>query len=192
MAQPRKFLLQIVVTVNTNGTFTETIFSYFDGTKLDPTEPLPVNIGDQVAWLVQVLMPNGRKSLPYILGFSIPSFFGVSSLAVPAGGASPFLPVLALQAKCSYTLNVTGLGCVFDPDIQSGSDSLLPFGALATTTAFHVTWDTVANTITWTSLAFPTPQPFPMQVAHGDKVDFTATAAYGDNFSNFALAFTDK
>jgi hypothetical protein len=190
MPHPKSILLQILVTVNSDGSFTPTIFSYFDGPPaLDPKKALHVNVGDRIGWIVQVIMPSGRKSLPYTLGFANESFFGVSEIDEPLGGASPFLTVLALQDKCSYTLNITGVGCVFDPDIQSGSDSLDP-GAL-TITAYQVTWDAAANTITWTSSATPAPQPFPMQVAHGDKVTFRALVAVGV-VSNFQMTFENN
>src|ERR1017187_5887339 len=102
MPQPQSFLLQILVAVNPDGSFTANVRSYFDGKAV--TGPLCVNAADQVAWLVQVAMPSGRKLLPYKLGFSSGSFFGMPALDVPTGGTSPFLRVLELKNKISYTL----------------------------------------------------------------------------------------
>ena len=88
-----------------------------------------MNVGDQVGWLVRIVLPNTvRKSIPYNLDFSgNPSFFGTSSLNVPAGGPSPFLPVLAVQASLKYSVNIPGLETI-DPDIQSGGDTGVPGG----------------------------------------------------------------
>ena len=90
------------------------------------------------------------RDRPYTVGFSDPSFFGVTSLNVPAGGMSAYLRVLSLKGLAKYTLTVTGLGVVLDPDIQSGSDTGTP-GALARDpAAFVLTWDTVQQTAIYT------------------------------------------
>jgi hypothetical protein len=187
MPQPQSFLLRILVTVNPNGPPTANVVSYYDGNR-PVTGPLSVNAGDQIGWVVQVAMPGGRKFLPYKVGFSSESFFGTSELDVPTGGTSPFLRVLELKDKISYTLQVTGVGCVFDPEIQSGSDASPLIDVLAVS-AFEVTWNTVANTMSYTKGG--TAMPFPMKVALGDNVCFVATVAPG-SVTNFTIAFADN
>jgi hypothetical protein len=188
MPQPQNFLIQILITVNADGSFNTTIRSYYEGKTLDKKNPLPVNAGDQLGWVVQVAMPSGRKSLPYQLVFDTEFFFGTPELDVPAGGMSPFLRVLDLKNKTKYSLFVTGLGCVLDPEIQSGTDTGAQLG-IQFASAFVVTWDIAANTMSYTKSGGAA-TPFPMQVALGDKVDFVAGA--GGQVSNFTIAFADN
>jgi hypothetical protein len=185
MPQPQNFLIQILVAVDTHGSFKATIRSYYEGTPAK--DPFPVNAGDQVGWVVQVAMPNGRKSLPYQLVFDAESFFGTTELDVPTGGISPFLRVLDLKNKTKYSVFVTGLGCVLDPEIQSGTDTGAQLGIQAAS-AFVVTWDIAANTMSYTKGGGPA-KPLPMQVALGDKVDFVADTA--GQVSNFTITFAD-
>jgi hypothetical protein len=173
MGKPKSFLLQVFVTLNADGSSSKKILSFFDGTPA--ANPLPVNLGDQVAWQVLVVVPNGRKALPYSLNFTDSQFFGVPSLNVPHGGTSPYLTVLVQQAKISYTLTVTGMGLVPDPDIQSGTDALFAKGELVPS-IFQVTWDTVGNTMGYTQNNGQSHPLSNMKVAYGDTVNFTATA----------------
>ena len=90
LIQPKTVLLQITVT----SASPPTVFSYYDGKPAN--EPVKVNVGDSVGWVVQAAIFGARKTPPYELIFSDESFFGVPSLSVPAGGTSPFLQVLPL------------------------------------------------------------------------------------------------
>jgi hypothetical protein len=184
MSQPKTFLVQILVTVSGDGTFQTTIRSYYDHTIV--TGPLAVNVGDRVGFLVQVNLASGRKPLPYAVSFDKETFFGVSSLAVPRGGTSDFLPVLSLKDRVTYTVNITGVGAV-DPEIQSGGDN--PNPGAADVSHVIVTWDTAANTMSYTMNGVP--GVFPIPVKFGDDVQFVA-AVYGEPFiANFTITFPD-
>jgi hypothetical protein len=190
MPQPKSFVIQVLVTgENSDGTFNTILRSYFDGVVL--TKPLLANLGDQIAWLVQLQLPGARRSLPYTLQFSKDTFFGVSSLDVPKGGLSPYLPVRPLQDIVSYSLSISGLGCIFDPEIQSGSDYASISVAIIKT--FTVVWDTAANTMSYASGVGGVPSPFPpggVQLTVGDKVTFVATA--GGAVDSFTITFTNS
>jgi len=175
MPQPKNVLLEIIV----SGAATPQVFSYYD--RVLVTGPLQVNVGDRVAWFVTVAFADGRRSLPYTVNFTDTSFFGVSSLPVAAGGTSPFLQVLALKGSVSYSLDVTGIGCVFDPEIQSGSGNLVIYTPARhdRVSTFTVTWDTNTNVMTYTKGGAP--GTFPIKVSDLDTVTFIATA--GSNFS---------
>jgi len=186
MRPPRNFLVQILVAVNPGGSFTTNIFSYFDNKSLPANQPLEVQGGDEVGFLVQIAMPSGRQLLPYTIGFSDSSFFGVTSLNVPAGGMSAYLRVLSLKGLAKYTLTVTGLGVVLDPDIQSGSDTGMP-GALARDPAtFVFTWDTVQQTATYTMNGVAV--PYSTQVIPKDTVEFIAVVGVA-SATNFTVVF---
>lgn len=191
MSQPKSFLIQtLVMSENSDGSFNTIQRSYFDGTVI--TGPLCVNVGDQVAWLVQVNIPGARKAFPYSIDFNTDSFFGVSSLNVPKGGLSPYLVVLPLKDKVSYKMTVAGLGCIFDPEIQSGSDSVVV--TVLSANSVKVSWDTVSNTMSYYSTSMPTPSPFPpggIKLKVGDKVEFDAIVASG-NVAGFAIKFADN
>jgi hypothetical protein len=179
MPKTQSFLLQILVGVNPPNN----ILSYLDSS-VRP-DPLSVNVGDEVGFLVQVVLPNGRQTPPYTLTFSDPSFFGVSSLNVPAGGTSPFLRVLSLLGKVKYSLDVTGLGAVLDPEIQSGGEGF-PFGTARTPNHFVFTWDVGGQTATYTENGAPVPYSTP--VSRPDTVEFTVINA-GGAVQNFAVTF---
>ena len=188
MPQPLTFLIQILVTVNPDGTFSTQIRSLYDA-KIK-ADPLAVNVGDHVGWLVQVVIANNRKLLPFSIDFAKnPSFFGVPSVQVPAGGPSAFLRVLALQDKVKYTVNIPGLTTI-DPDIQSGGDTST-LGAQHAGVSYDVYWDTAhpANPMTYSVGGGPSNQT-PLTVSIGDKVTFHAVVAAGPVVSNFAIAFT--
>jgi len=187
MPQPKAFLIQVRVAVNPDGSLSKpTITSYYDGA---PTDPLKVNVGDHVGWLVQVVLPSTvRNPLPYRLDFSgNPDFFGTSSLNVPSGGPSPFLPVLAVQAKLKYTLIIPGLEKI-DPDIQSGGDTGALGGLGKAVPTYSVFWDTAypANPMTY-SVGGGAQQPFPLKVAVGDSVAFNAINGVAP--ANFSIIF---
>jgi hypothetical protein len=189
MPQPQTFLLQILVTVNSDGSLTTQIRSLYDSKV--KTDPLSVNVGDRIGWLVQVVIANDRKLLPYTVDFSKnTSFFGVSSLNVPAGGASPFLVVLALQDNVKYTVDIPGLTNI-DPDIQSGGDTSTLGGVGKVSTAYSVYWDTAqpANRMTY-SVAGGPKQPLPLTVALGDQITFNSLVGVGAIVANFTIAFT--
>ncbi|MEI9977080.1 MAG: hypothetical protein WDO73_36530 [Ignavibacteriota bacterium] len=181
MSKPHSVLLQILVGINPGGTLSHKILSYLDG-NIKP-DPLVVNVGDEVGFVVQVLQPVGRQMLPYRLDFSDTSFFGVSTLNVPAGGTSPFLRVLSLDGKVKYTLSVIGLGTVFDPEIQSGGDG--PRGPLSINTVLF-TWDVGGKTATYKVNG--TAAPFSTPLSPKDTVEFQAVNA-GAAAASFTVTF---
>jgi len=189
MPQPKSFVIQILVTgENSDGSFNTTLRSYFDGSVL--TTALLANLGDQIAWLVQLQIPGARRSLPYTLQFSNDTFFGVSSLDVHKGGLSPYLTVRPLQDKVTYALNISGLGCIFDPEIQSGSDYAAINVSLVK--SFTVVWDTASNTMGYASGVGGGSSPFPpggVPLTVGDKVTFVAIAAGA--VDSFTITFTN-
>jgi hypothetical protein len=190
MSLPKSFLLQVLVTVNADGTFSTEVRSYFDDTIL--TGPLYVNLGDQVAWMVQVFTPAGRKQLPYSVDFNNKKFFGIGSFEVPDGSVSSYLPVLSLKGQVHYEVQVTGLGLVLDPDIQSGSDSMLVPQSL--TTGYAVLWDVGSNTMAYSNIAMSGSQPFPpdgLLLSRGDSVTFQATVN-ATTVTGFTLTFPDN
>jgi hypothetical protein len=144
---------------------------YFDG--VPAPDVLRVQIGDRIGWYVQVGLNNNRQPLPYTLNFANGSFFGVSSLSVPRGGASPYLPVLALKGRTKYSLNVTGVGEIFDPEIQSGSDGDIQAG-LKVISNWVITWDTDTNVLSYSKTGGTPPYDFPVPASVGDSVTFTA------------------
>src|SRR5579863_10544918 len=180
---PHTFLLQILVSVKAGGIFSHSILSYLDDTI--KADPLTVNVGDEVGFLVQVVGPNVWQTPSYTLEFSDSSFFGVSTLSVPAGGTSSFLRVLSLQGKITYTVLVTGLGKVVDPEIQSGGGGPLDrFDAVPNT--FLFTWDVAGRTLTYTQNEVVV--PFSTQVVPGDTVDFEVINA-GGAAQDFTVVF---
>jgi hypothetical protein len=137
---------------------------YFEGVPVP--DVLNVQIGDRIGWYVQVGINNNRQPLPYTLDFGDGSFFGVSSLSVPRGGASPYLPVVLLRGRTKYSLNVTGVGEIFDPEIQSGSDGDIQTGFKGGSN-WVITWDTDTNVLSPSNTG-------PASV--GDTVTFTAVS----------------
>ncbi len=178
MPQPKCFLIEILVGINPPNNN----ISYFD--RKIVADPLSVNVGDEVGFLVQIVLPNGRRTPPYTLAFSDASFFGMSTLDVPAGGTSPFLRVLSLVGKVKYTLGVKGLGTVLDPEIQSG-DGFRPANDLAIA-KFVFAWDVGAQTATYTKDG--TAVPYSTPVPHGNTVEFLAINA-GGAVQNFTVSF---
>jgi hypothetical protein len=191
--QPKDFLIVIRVTVKPNGTLKTQIQSYYEDIPGDLLkDPLRVRVGDRIGWLIQVLLPGDGvwRSMPYDLGFSSPTFFGVTSLNVPSGGASPFLTVLAVQEKISYRLKVPEVGCVFDPDIQSGSDTA-PFPidteAVTPVAAYKILWNLKTNKMQYAGSDGKL-HDLPLTVSVGDVVTFEATNYSGD-LADFAISF---
>jgi len=181
MPQPHCFLLQILVGINPGGSFTHKVLSYLDGTIT--ADPLSVNVGDEVGFLVQVVQPTGRLQYPYKIEFNDESFFGTTTLHVPNGGTSPFLRVLALSGKVKYTLFVTGLGKIFDPEIQSGGDG---FPGPLNVNGFLFTWDVAGKSATYTMNGVPV--PYSTKVIPHDTVEFQAINT-GGPVDNFTVTF---
>ena len=179
---PQTFLLQILAGINPPNNI-----SLYLGAPA-PADPLSVNVGDEVGFFVQALLPNGRVQPPYSLSFDNASFFGVKSLDVPAGGTSPFLRVLSLLGNCKYTVNVTGLGTVVDPEIQSGGGGLtgLPKAAAAAD-QFVVTWDVLGGSVAYTRNGLPV--PFSTQVVLPATVEFLLTDFGASPPENFTVTF---
>lgn len=165
-------LVQVIVRFKTDGSLDPIMFSYLDQTPLPRDTPLRVNVGDRVAWNVLVNSAVGRRAFPYDLTFADKAFFGVDKVSVPEGGTSAFLPVRSVQGRTSWTLNVTGIGCVFDPDVQSGNDTSVV--ADLTPPSYSVTWDLdhVPPTLTWKTAGAGDSHNFPMDIKTGDTIDF--------------------
>jgi hypothetical protein len=183
MAQPNCFLLQILLTVHPGGTLTYKVLSYLDSKV--KADPLSANVGDEVGFLVQLIGPNVWQTPPYTIQFSDPSFFGVSSVSVPAGGTSAFHRVLSLQGSVKYTLHVAGIGQIFDPEIQSGGDGFHR-PEVRDFATFIFTWDVVAGTATYTMGG--TPMPYSTQVVPGDHVEFNVIDT-GGAVQDFTVTF---
>jgi hypothetical protein len=141
---PNRYILSVLVT----STNTAKVTSLFDGKDLTGKK-LKINIGDEVAWLVQIVLPGGLRPAPgYTLTFNDSSFFGQASLGVQAGGLSPYLTVLQVQDTVKYTLAVPSAGFTLDPEIQSGPDiSILK---LKLVPDIVITWDATLNSISYT------------------------------------------
>lgn len=188
MPQPQSFLVQVLLSFDMNGSLTYTISEFYNSARTKPT--MKVNLGDQVGWLVQLVLPDTeRKPVPYSLDFSKnPVFFGTSSLSVPAGGLSRSMPVVRAKDSLKYSIIIPGLMTI-DPDIQSGPDTGFPFGGLVAGTAYTVFWDTAnpTNPMTY-SVGGGAPRPLPVQVTGGDSVTFNATGAVGA-VANFTVTF---
>jgi hypothetical protein len=194
MPQPKAHLLQILINLSPAS---HSITEIYDGivlTQAGRDLPLSVNVGDRVAWLVQVNVNGARKPLPYTVTFNTSSFFGVPSLSVPKGGASDFLHVLPFQGKVKYTLEVPGLVTI-DPDIQSGNDMTGlgggHHGLMMTGVSYTVYWDTSQpnNEMTYSGSHQPI---LSLRVHPGDKITFIATDSHGNPVSapsNFSILF---
>jgi len=190
MAQPQTFLVQILITIKPDGSQDPNpqYRSFYDPANTR-AEHLRVNVGDHVGWLVQVVIGHNRRAVAYTLDFSQNAgFFGTQSLAVPAGGLSPFLRVLSLQGKVKYSVRIPGLNAI-DPDIQSGGDTTLDGMILRTGTAYAVYWDTAhpGNPMTYTGGNGP--GQLPLTVSVGDVVTFHANVSGTPAVSNFEVDF---
>jgi hypothetical protein len=80
-----------------------------------------------VGWQVLLDTPRKLRPVPYTVSFFSPNFFGVDALEVPTGGTSDFLVVRELKGSTEWSLDLTGIGTVLDPEVQSGSDGALVF-----------------------------------------------------------------
>lgn len=167
MSQTKKFLLQLLVGVNPPNN----ILSYLDPA-LKQVDPLQVNVGDEVGFLVQVVLPNGRQQPACQISFSDPAFFGVAEVQVQAGHTSQFLTVLSVLGSVKYTLNVTGLGAVLDPEIQSGGGG--PFQIDKAPSLFTFTWDVGNQTATYAQGGNQVPYSTPV-TPDVDSVEFIVT-----------------
>jgi hypothetical protein len=181
MSQPKTFLLQLLVGVNPPNN----ILSYLDPT-LTQVDPLHVNVGDEVGFLVQFVLPNGRQQPACSISFADSTFFGQPSVDVPANHTSQFLRVLSVVGKVKYTLNVPGLGAVLDPEIQSGGGG--PFIIEKAPSLFALTWDVGNQTATYTQDGNPVPPTTPVTPLV-DSVEFVVTNTGGPP-QNFTASFS--
>jgi hypothetical protein len=196
MAQPKAFLVQVLVFFNPDGTFTKEIRSLYDGKDIT-NKVLGVNVGDRVAWMVQGVVGGNYNLLPFNITFNNKqtnapdtAFFGVSSLNMPSGGPSTFLHVLSLEALIKYTVVVPGI-ITIDPDIQSGGDTgTMGQHAEVAPVSYVVSWDTSNpnNTMTYSAGGGPS-QPLPLPVADNDQVTFNAVVQGGAAATNFIIKF---
>ena len=180
MSQPKTFLLQLLVGVNPPNN----ILPYLDPT-LTQVDPLHVNVGDEVGFLVQFVLPNGRQQPACSISFADSTFFGQPSVDVPANHTSQFLRVLSVVGKVKYTLNVPGLGAVLDPEIQSGGGG--PFIIEKAPSLFALTWDVGNQTATYTQDGNPVPPTTPVTPLV-DSVEFVVTNT-GGPAQNFTVYF---
>ena len=172
MSQPKTFLLQILVGVNPP----HNILSYLDPT-LKKVDPLSVNVGDEVGFLVQFVLPNGRQQPACTITFNNSDFFGVTSVDVPAGTASEFLRVRSISGNVKYSLNMKGLGTILDPEIQSGGGPFGPYRLERVASQFVFTWNVGGQSATYTQNGNRV--SYDTQVNPEDKVEFVITNAGG-------------
>jgi len=180
--QPVSFLLQVLITGGT-----PVVKSFYNDGKRAP-DPLPVNAGDRVAWFVQAVLASLKRTTPpYEVTFNDSSFFGVPSVTVPAGGISQFVTVQDPSGSVKYSVTATGFGLVLDPEIQSGSGSILDQLHLLAVTSYTVTWNVDSNAMTWSNGGGP--YNFPLTLKPLDTVTFIAVSPSGAALSNFTITF---
>jgi len=132
-----------------------------------------VDTGDQVAWYLQVLPPRRAQILPpYRLDFQDPSFYGTSSLSVPEGGFSPYLPVRTIRGLTKYSVTAHGVFPPDDPQIQTHNFPLI-IAATATPRPVGISWNSTAGSSPSANVNGHH-QPFPLTLHPGDVVTFTA------------------
>jgi hypothetical protein len=170
----------VLIQINVTGSPRPDVILYYTNEHIQENQAIPVTVGDRVGWLVQLSLAARRTTPGYVVSFSDAAFFGVGSVSVPDGGVSEFLPVRSVDGRVSFSLNVSGVGCVFDPDIQSGVDPTIT-STQGTPANFVVQWNTTSNSISYTKDGAP--GKFPMQLVLSDNVTFEATPADPQHFT---------
>jgi hypothetical protein len=164
---------------------THTLIDYLS-TNSDPTVPniMPLTPGDRVAWVVRVRTGTQLVTVPFEVTFfeldkTTPNktFLGTEKLSVPAGGASPFLPVLPLKGHIKYAVTAPGV-ITFDPEMQTGEG----VGGLHTAartktkgTDYKITWDISGKTVSYTGGGSGTFPAAGLKIAQRDTIVFAAT-----------------
>jgi hypothetical protein len=172
-----QILIMINVTLDPKGLAVYTPLFYPHGPHAD--DPVIVQPGDRVGWFVRVQVRLEWKTLPYQITFSDPAIFGTTSISVPNGGGSGYLPVLSLGgARAKYTLSVASVYPPFDPEIQVNPDPL-ENEILATGAQWVALWTVASNAVTFQKDNIPTAQ---LSVAKGDMVQFRAQADTAPQF----------
>jgi hypothetical protein len=173
---------QIMVLVNVTFPLGAPQYSYLalaDGSKAEAVTVAP---GDQIGWFVRVQAGSGWSAPAYTLAFADSSIFGTSSISVPSGGASGFFTVQSLSGHTKYTLAVSGILPVSDPQIQVDPNGV--FGIEATGRQYNVRWTAAANAMDYQD-GTGSWNPFPpagLTIATGDKVQFFAVLTPPANF----------
>lgn len=174
---------QILILVKVTFTIAGPQYAYraFVGGK--DAQSIAVSSGDQVGWSVTVQTGEDLSTPPYEITFHDPSIFGVDMISVPAGGPSGFLTVEALSTgPKKYSLSVTGISPISDPQIQVDPNALLDFSVLSNI-QYYVRWTAETNVMeyevdgTWTR--FPTAG---LAIKLGDQVQFSAILTTRDDF----------
>jgi hypothetical protein len=174
-----QILILINVTIDSKGLAVYTPLFYPHGPHAD--DPVIVQPGDRVGWFVRVQVRLDWKTFPYQITFSDPAIFGTTSISVPNGGGSGYLPVLALgSASVKYTVSVASVYPPFDPEIQVNPDPLDGDDDFeATGVQWIVLWTVASNSVTFKRDNISTGN---LNVAKGDMVQFQALAATAPQF----------
>lgn len=170
---------QILILVNVTFPLGPPVYSYVSFTNGKSADPVMLGPGDQIGWFVRVQAGPG---FAYTLTFADPSILGTSSISVPSGGPSGFYTIQALSGGTKYTLAVSGIFPVSDPQIQVDPNGV--FQLIDTGTQYNVRWTAASNKMEisdgsghWTD--------FPLggvSVTAGDKIQFFAVLASAVDF----------
>ena len=130
--------------------------------------------GDQIGWSVRVQGGSGWTQPAYTLTFQNPSILGQSTISVPNGGSSGLFSVQALSGQTKYTLAVSGVLPVSDPQIQvnpNGSEMMLARG-----TQYDIRWTAESNGMEVSAGGNPYKRfpPEGLPIVLGDLVQFFA------------------
>ncbi len=207
----KTFLILVKVEFDSFGKPAPKVYSYLEKPVVQLKTPIQARVGDRIGWQVVVDTPAALRPYPYEVTFKPGSFFGVDVLEVPKGGTSDFLVVRSLKGSTKWSLNVTGLGPVLDPEVQSGNDGALVFlnsipatanlraldsGAPAKDITKVVKWYTASGTMTWRLAASNLEHKFsdgPMKVTSKDGIGFVTDllAPPADLTAQFGLSGQD-
>ena len=149
-----------------------------------------VQPGDQIAWFLTVF-PTGKAQTypPYRLDFADASFFGATSVTVPDGGFSPFLPVRTIHGMSKYTVTIQGISPSDDPVIQT-DDTFVITGFGRVPRQIAILWNTAQSSPSVT--VDGTQGSFPLSVYPGDVVTFSDTSGSPQPFDIFIDYFSNS
>lgn len=167
---------QILILVNVNFPLGQPpLYTYLAFANGSNAETVKVGPGDQIGWFVRVQAGAGWSQPAYTLAFADSSILGTAFISVPNGGGSGFFTVQTLSGATKYTLAVSGIVPVSDPQIQVDPNGVLGTGG-ALGAQYNVRW-TAATNLMEIEVGANQWAPFPpagLPVAVGDNVQFFA------------------